>query len=308
MMITTTVSLLTFFGILLIAALIMRPVFLTYVHSYEVRVRAAKPRESSATAPRQSQLLNLCRLAGEFTLSILPALADAKTIRLLTMANYRTPEHLAILTGIKTMVAGSTILLGISAAASDPLYLLMMCPAAVAAWIVPNFFLSTRIKKRQSKILSELPTIIDLLIVCAQAGLGLLSAIEKVSRECVDSCPILCEEFDHLLKDVKMFAKPVPHAMREMGERCGIDELTNLASALIAAEAKGSDISYPLKQQGEALRDRLKRKKEEEAGKVPVKMVPVIMTFVMPLILAPMLGPAVVTILIALEPILKNMK
>lgn len=271
-------------------------------------MRAPKPRESSATAPRQSQLLNLCRLAGEFTLSILPALADAKTIRLLTMANYRTPEHLAILTGIKTMVAGSTILLGISAAASDPLYLLMMCPAAVAAWIVPNFFLSTRIKKRQSKILSELPTIIDLLIVCAQAGLGLLSAIEKVSRECVDSCPILCEEFDHLLKDVKMFAKPVPHAMREMGERCGIDELTNLASALIAAEAKGSDISYPLKQQGEALRDRLKRKKEEEAGKVPVKMVPVIMTFVMPLILAPMLGPAVVTILQAIEPIIKNMK
>lgn len=271
-------------------------------------MRAPKPRESSATAPRQSQLLNLCRLAGEFTLSILPALADAKTIRMLTMANYRTPEHLAILTGIKTMVAGSTILLGISAAASDPLYLLMMCPAAVAAWIVPNFFLSTRIKKRQSKILSELPTIIDLLIVCAQAGLGLLSAIEKVSRECVDSCPILCEEFDHLLKDVKMFAKPVPHAMREMGERCGIDELTNLASALIAAEAKGSDISYPLKQQGEALRDRLKRKKEEEAGKVPVKMVPVIMTFVMPLILAPMLGPAVVTILQAIDPIIKNMK
>lgn len=308
MMITTTVSLLTFFGMLLIAVLIMRPVFLTYVHSYEVRVRAPKPRESSAAAPRQSQLLNLCRLAGEFTLSILPALADAKTIRLLTMANYRTPEHLAILTGIKTMVAGSTILLGISAAASDPLYLLMMCPAAVAAWIVPNFFLSTRIKKRQSKILSELPTIIDLLIVCAQAGLGLLSAIEKVSRECVDSCPILCEEFDHLLKDVKMFAKPVPHAMREMGERCGIDELTNLASALIAAEAKGSDISYPLKQQGEALRDRLKRKKEEEAGKVPVKMVPVIMTFVMPLILAPMLGPAVVTILQAIDPIIKNMK
>lgn len=308
MMITTTVSLLTFFGILLIAALIMRPVFLTYVHSYEVRVRAPKPQASSAAAPRQSQLLNLCRIVGEFTLSILPALADAKTIRLLTMANYRTPEHLAILTGIKTMVAGSTILLGISAAASDPLYLLMMCPAAVAAWIVPNFFLSTRIKKRQSKILSELPTIIDLLIVCAQAGLGLLSAIEKVSRECVDSCPILCEEFDHLLKDVKMFAKPVPHAMREMGERCGIDELTNLASALIAAEAKGSDISYPLKQQGEALRDRLKRKKEEEAGKVPVKMVPVIMTFVMPLILAPMLGPAVVTILQAIDPIIKNMK
>lgn len=93
-----------------------------------------------------------------------------------------------------------------------------------------------------------------------------------------------------------------------MGERCGVDELINLASALIAAEAKGADISYPLKQQSDALRDRLKRKKEEEAGKVPVKMVPVIMTFIMPLILAPMLGPAVVTIIEAMRPFLSSFK
>jgi tight adherence protein C len=61
-------------------------------------------------------------------------------------------------------------------------------------------------------------------------------------------------------------------------------------------------MSYPLRQQAAALRDRLKRKKEEEAGKVPVKMVPVIMVFVMPLILCPMLGPAVVTIIAAIQP------
>ena len=95
---------------------------------------------------------------------------------------------------------------------------------------------------------------------------------------------------------MKIFAKSVPVAMRKMGERCGVDELISMASALIAAEQKGADISYPLKQQGEALRDRLKRKKEEEAAKVPVKMVPVIMVFIMPLIMAPMLGPAIVTI------------
>ncbi|HNA71866.1 MAG TPA: type II secretion system F family protein [Candidatus Obscuribacter sp.] len=96
--------------------------------------------------------------------------------------------------------------------------------------------------------------------------------------------------------------------MREMGERCGVDELINMASALIAAEAKGADMSYPLRQQADALRDRLKRKKEEEAGKVPVKMVPVIMIFVMPLILCPMLGPAVVTIINAVGPIMAGTK
>jgi tight adherence protein C len=136
----------------------------------------------------------------------------------------------------------------------------------------------------------------------------MMLAIDKVSKEVVLSCPILSIEMQQLISDVKVFAKSVPYAMREMGERCGVDELINMASALIAAEAKGADMSYPLRQQAAALRDRLKRKKEEEAGKVPVKMVPVIMVFVMPLILCPMLGPAVVTILNAIGPIMSGLK
>jgi len=129
-------------------------------------------------------------------------------------------------------------------------------------------------------------------------------AVDKVGKEVEDACPVLGGELQQLIQDVKIFAKSVPIAMREMGERCGVDELINMASALIAAEQKGADISYPLKQQAEALRDRLKRKKEEEAARVPVKMVPVIMFFIMPLILCPMLGPAVVTIITALGPIM----
>jgi tight adherence protein C len=183
--------------------------------------------------------------------------------------------------------------------------LLLFVPfSAVLGWLLPNFFLAGRARKRQNQILREMPTVIDLLVVCAQAGLSLMVAVNKVSEEAVESCPILCSEMQQLIQDVKMFAKSVPVAMREMGERCGVDEVVSMASALIAAEQKGADISYPLKQQGTALRERLKRKKEEEAAKVPVKMVPVIMLFIMPLILAPMLGPAVVTIIIALEPIM----
>ncbi len=188
------------------------------------------------------------------------------------------------------------------------MFLVLSVPAGIAAWMVANFFLAGRVRKRQQTLLKELPIVIDLLLVCAQAGLGLLGSIDKVSKETEETCPALASELKQLINDVKLFAKSVPIAMKELGERCGVDELINLAAALIAAEAKGADISYPLKQQADALRDRLKRKKEEEAGKVPVKMVPVIMIFVMPLILAPMLGPAVVTIILALEPIMKGMR
>jgi len=273
--------------------------------SYAVRVRPRKAtEESSAEKPHDSLLLTLMRSVGEVVLSMMPALADRRTVQLLTEANYRTPAHLAIYMGIKTSFVIVIIFMSLMAAPSSPMILFMCLPAVGFGWYMPNFFLAGRAKKRQNVILRELPTIIDLLIVCAQAGLGLLMAVDKVSKETQDSCPTLAVEMEQLINDIKIFAKSVPIALREMGERCGVEDLIAMASALIAAEAKGADISYPLRQQGEALRDRLKRKKEEEAAKVPVKMIPVIMVFVMPLLMCPMLGPAVITIMQALGPMM----
>jgi tight adherence protein C len=302
---TYFLGILTFVVVIGAGLLLMQPVFTQYVDTYAVRVRPRKEKEDTgADQPKDSALLAFLRTVGELVLSVLPGLADKRTLQLLTQANYRTQAHLAIYIGIKSVVAGCTIMMGLLNAAGNPIMLLLTPFSAFLGWIMPNFFLGGRVKKRQNQILKELPTIIDLLIVCAQAGLGLLMAVDKVSKEVIDTCPILCVEMQQLIQDVKIFAKSVPIAMREMGERCGVDELISMASALIAAEQKGADISYPLRQQAEALRERLKRKKEEEAAKVPVKMVPVIMLFVMPLILAPMLGPAVVTIINALGPIM----
>lgn len=290
-----------------ICLLLFRPAFSQYYDTYEVRVRPRKEKvETSANQPKESALLTLLKAIGDFVLGVLPGLADKRSVQLLSMGNYRTQAHLAIYTGIKAVMAGALILLTVMATFNAPWIILFAPFAAALAWLLPNFFLASRVRKRQQEILRELPTIIELLIVCAQAGLGLLMAVDKVSREVTESCPVLGGELAQLIQDVKLFSKSVPIALREMGERCGVDELINMASALIAAEQKGADISYPLRQQGEALRDRLKRKKEEEASKTPVKMVPVIMLFIMPLILAPMLGPAVVTILTALQPIMSG--
>lgn len=303
------VALLTFSMFALLGLLLFKPIFGQYVHAYQVRVRPRKDDQlCAAEKPKDSTILKTFMAIGQVTLSTFPALADRRAITLLTVANYRTPNHLAIFTGIRATGAASILGLGLIAAASNPINLILSVPASVVAWLTPNFFLAQRANDRKDQVLKELPVIIDLMIVCAQAGLGLLSGLEKISNEVTDSCPTLAQELKQMINDIKLFAKSAPYALREMGERCGVDELINMASALIAAEAKGADISYPLKQQSEALRDRLKRKKEEQAGKVPVKMVPVIMVFIMPLILAPMLGPAVVTIITAIQPILKDMK
>lgn len=305
------IGLLVFVVVLGAGLLFMQPVFTQYVDTYAVRVRPRKEKvgeSEAADQPKDSSVLLFLKTVGEVVLNVLPGLADKRTVQLLMMSNYRTQAHLAIYIGIKAIIAGVAIMMGISGAAGTPWLLLLTPFAALLGWMMPNFFLAGRVRTRQAQILKELPTVIDLLIVCAQAGLGLLMGVDKVGREIGESCPVLSVELQQLIQDVKLFAKSVPIALKEMGERCGVDELVNLASALIAAESKGADISYPLKAQGEALRERLKRKKEEEASKTPVKMVPVIMLFVMPLILAPMLGPALVTIATALGPIVGSQK
>lgn len=302
------IAILTFACMTAAGLLILKPLVAQHVHAYSVRVRARRDDGlTSAEKPKDSQLLNVLKVVGQLTLSAFPNLADRRALTLLTMANFRTPDHLAIFTGIRATISLGVILLGLLAATSNPLNLVLAIPAAVVAWLLPNFFLSIRVARRKDQILRELPIIIDLMIVCAQAGLGLLQGLDRISNEVEESCPTLTQEIKQMINDIKLFAKSAPFALREMGERCGVDELINLASALIAAESKGADISYPLQQQGAALRDRLKRKKEEEAGKVPVKMVPVIMIFIMPLILAPMLGPAVVVIVDTMRPILNHL-
>lgn len=303
---TFFLGLLTFVVVVGFCLLLMQPVFAQYVDTYAVRVRPrTKEKDAdSAEQPKDSAVLVLLRTIGELVLTMMPSLADKRTIQFLREANYRTPAHLAIYTGLKTAIVTFVLFLGLMTATGNVFSLLLCVPAAIIGWLMPNFFLAGRVGKRKNAILEELPTVIDLLIVCAQAGLGLLMSVDKVSKETAESCPILAVELAQLINDVKVFAKSVPIALRDMGERCGVDDLISMSSALIAAEAKGADISYPLKQQGEALRDRLKRKKEEEAAKVPVKMVPVIMLFVMPLIMAPMLGPAVVTLVSALGPLM----
>jgi tight adherence protein C len=249
--------------------------------------------------------LLLFRTLGELVLSAMPGLADKRTVQLLIEGNYRNPAHLPIYTGIKFSFAAVCVFGALLVNVGSVFGILLCLPAALLGWLVPNFILAGQVKARQNEILSELPIMIDLLTVSTQSGLGLFAAMDKLRREAGDSCPILAIEFEELIRDVRISATRVPVEMRDMGERCGVYELIALSDSLILAEERGVDISYALRQEGDALRARLKRYNQDAARKtLVIKMVPVIMIFLLPLILAPMLGPAFVTLLLAMGPIM----
>ncbi|MBY0551645.1 MAG: type II secretion system F family protein [Candidatus Obscuribacterales bacterium] len=296
------------FGIIMtIFLMVYAPIYQMNQDMYGVRIRPRKKlsAEDEVTKPKDSLILVAMKAIGDQAIATFPQIADERTRTLLMHANYRSAAHLSTYIGIKTtLVTVLELMIVLNGSMEILVKVAAMIGAAFVTWMMPNFFLAGRVKKRQYLIINELPTTIDLMIVCAQAGLGLLMCIDKVQKETRDTCPNLSAELEQLIQDVKVFAKSVPNALKDMGERCGVEDIGAMASALISAESKGSDISYPLRQQAIALRDKLKRRKEEEASKVPVKMVPVIMMFIMPLILCPMLGPAIITIMSAMGPML----
>jgi tight adherence protein C len=297
-------ALLTFFCVLAIGIILYVPMYKCHYDSYTIRIRPRKSPPEPSSLSEGSLILSVLKPAGEFVLAVCPGALSPRARQLLLEADYRSTRHIAVFLSIQLIAAGGTALGTLVWSGGDLLKLLLIMPSALVAWMMPTFFLAAVARKRQQQIVREIPTVVDLLVVCAQAGFGLLMSIEKVSRETAETAPCLAGELQLMLQHIKVFGKSTSSALRDLDNRCGVPELSGLTSALIACEAKGSDISYPLKQQSEAIRERIKRKSEEEASKTPVKMVPVIMVFIMPLVLYPMLGPAVVIIIQALWPAL----
>jgi tight adherence protein C len=285
----TTLTLLIFIAVAGMGLLIMQPVLASYTQNYMMRVRVGNVQLDSRKIPaRKSPAIIFCRSIGRFVLAIYPGLATAGIKKTLIEANLRNDDHVAVFIGVKVLCTVLPCLF--LAVQGSWLYAAM---SVFIGWILPNYSILGRANKRKQAIFLELSTVIDLIGVCSRAGLGLLAAIDKVAKNLVDTCPVIKEELDQTLADIKVFARPLTVALQDLSKRCGVEELDNLISALVISDQKGSDISSTLQKQSLALRDRIKRRAEEQLNQAPVKMVPIIIFFIFPLLMVPSIGPSI---------------
>jgi tight adherence protein C len=155
---------------------------------------------------------------------------------LLRAANYRDKEDLSIFIGIKSVIAPLCGLIAMKAVRlEDPRCLLVIIPAFFLGWFVPNAFLSFDVMRRQSEILYELPTMVDLLIVYVQEHLPLKVALQKFSRLCTDFCPVLVSELTPGTRDLANSDELATGVLRSCAERCGVEELIKIADVLDAS-------------------------------------------------------------------------
>jgi tight adherence protein C len=162
-------------------------------------------------------------------------------------------------------------------------------------FLLPDLILKHLVQSRQQKIKETLPDALDLLVVCVQAGQGLNAAMKRVAEDLAVTSPIISQEF--LMVNLEINAgRNREEALRNLGERTGVDELVSLCNILIQSERFGTSIGQALKTQSETLRTYRRQKLEELAAKTPVKLVFPLILFIFPAIVVVILGPVVIKI------------
>lgn len=176
-----------------------------------------------------------------------------------------------------------------------PQFLLFSFILLCLGFLLPTFWLRYKASKRRQGFERSFPDALDLLVVCVEAGMGLDSAIARVSREMELTSPDLSEEFKILSLELKT-GKMRNACLKNLAQRINIDDVENLVNVLIQAERFGTGIANALRMHAEEMRQKRYARLEEQAAKLPVKLVFPLIFFIFPALFVVILGPAAISI------------
>lgn len=172
----------------------------------------------------------------------------------------------------------------------------------VLGCFLPDFWLRMRIQARQREILHTLPNVLDLLMVCIEAGLGFDAAVARVAeRSEVRESP-LHQEMMRMHLEVRA-GRPREEALRGLGERTGVEEVKALVGAFIQTERLGTSLGKTLRIHAESARDQRRLRAEERAQLAPLKMLFPTVIFLFPVFFLVTFAPAMLKLLAALKAI-----
>lgn len=165
--------------------------------------------------------------------------------------------------------------------------------AAALGFLAPDFWLGHEITKRQTQIRRGLPDVLDLLVICIEAGQSLDQATARTSEELVSAHPAICDELGIVVLEQRA-GKPRTDAWKHLAERTGVDSIRSLVSVLAQSEKFGTSVAKTLRTHSDTLRTQRRQKVEEQAAKTSVKLVFPLVFFIFPSLFLVTLGPAVI--------------
>jgi tight adherence protein C len=168
------------------------------------------------------------------------------------------------------------------------------------AFLIGNMGPSALLSRRQRLVMQKyrvlFPDLLDLMVVCVDAGLSLEAALERISMEMMKQSRAL--GLNLVLLGAEMRAgRSMAEALTSLADRLGLDEARSFAAMLRQSIELGTDVATALRVFSDEMRERRLMRAEERANQLPVKMVVPLGVFIFPVILGVILFPIIVQLL-----------
>ncbi len=214
----------------------------------------------------------------------------------LAWGGYRTQQAGTIFMGLRVTFAAlgvaSIFLLASVAQLTFQQILMLAAVGGLFGWMLPYFYVSRKIRKRQDSIRLALPDSLDLMVVCVEAGLALNQAMMRVAEEIDRVSPAMSEELTVVNLEIRA-GTARDEALRHLSERTGVEDVKAFVSMLIQTDRFGTSIADSLRVHADTLRTKRRQRAEEAAAKLTVKLLFPLILFVFPAFFVVLLGPSI---------------
>ena len=165
--------------------------------------------------------------------------------------------------------------------------------AGMAGYVAPSMYIDRRIKARKAEHQSGFPDFMDLLVVCADAGLSMEAALDRVGRELGDSYPSLTANIHMTNLEIRA-GRTMSEALEHLGDRLGVEEARSFATLIQQSEELGSSITEALRVYSDDMRHKRLSRAEEKAYSLPAKLAVPMMLCIFPVLFVVILLPVIV--------------
>ncbi|MEM7223247.1 MAG: type II secretion system F family protein [Pseudomonadota bacterium] len=160
----------------------------------------------------------------------------------------------------------------------------------------PDIVIKNAAQKREDKIRKALPDALDLMVICAEAGLSLDATTARVADELAQASPEISDEFG--LTSLELgFLPERRKALENMAERCTLSALRGMVNTLMQSEKYGTPLAQSLRVLSQESRDERMLRAEEKAARLPALLTVPMIVFILPPLFIVLLGPAILDIM-----------
>jgi tight adherence protein C len=217
----------------------------------------------------------------------------------LILAGYHNPSAVAVFLGGKATIAAagglSYLFYGAMIQRALPNLLPLSIILGGLGFFLPDLWLKLRTRQRQSAITNALPDVLDLLMVCVEAGMGFDAAVARVAEQPGAKASPLHDELLRMHLEIRA-GRPREEALRGLADRLGTEEMRAIVGSFIQTDRLGTPLGKTLRVQAEASRVQRRHRAETRAQMVPLLMLGPTILFLLPSFMLVAMAPSLLRI------------